>query len=370
MKNYPIYDVALSLIEGIGGVLARQLISYCGSAEEVFRTPKSKLIKIPQIGNHIANLIEEKSSLLKAEYQIETAAKYDIDILHLQSDNYPKKLKDLYDAPIILYYKGNANLNTEKSVAIVGTRNASDYGKQVTEELVKQLKKHNTLIVSGLAYGIDITAHRSSLQNNLDTVGILANGLDTIYPAVHKNTAQKMIEQGGLLSENSFGTKPDAMRFPARNRIIAGMSDAIIVVEAKAKGGAMITANIANSYNKDVFAIPGDIHSKTSEGCNNLIKSHRANLMTSIEDLEYIMNWNTNKKTQNKQKKLNFDQSNLNEIEKLIIQLLGDAEKKELFLDEITWKLEKNPSEISSALLNLELLSILKVLPGKKVVLN
>src|SRR5690606_16227964 len=205
--------------------------------------------------------------------------------------NYPTRLKQINDAPSLLYVKGNVDFENQKMVAIVGTRKATEYGKRCVEDLVAELVPHRATIVSGLAYGIDIHAHKQAVKNDLPTFGVMGSGMDIIYPSAHKETAKKMFANGGLITEHPFGTKPDAHNFPARNRIVAALSDAVIIVEAAAKGGALITADIANSYNKDVFAMPGNLRQSHSAGCNNLIKSNRAHLLTSVKDLEYIMNW-------------------------------------------------------------------------------
>lgn len=367
MQNL-LYEVALSLVEGVGAVTARNLLSYCGSAEAVFNTSESKLLKIPQIGSHLAKAIFQKNTLAEAEKEIALAQKYQIKILSFTNPDYPKRLKRLADAPIILYYRGEADINANKSIAIVGTRQASEYGKNVTEELVKQLQKHQLLIVSGLAYGIDIMAHRACLRHQISTIGVMASGLDVIYPATHKKTALQMMEEnGGLMTENRLGTKPDAMRFPARNRIIAGLTDAVIVVEAKAKGGALITANLANDYQKEVFAVPGSVFSSTSEGCHQLIKSHQAHLLTKIEDLESILQWNEQGNFIRKQQALQFENLILTTEEREILGILQNTPEKEMVLDEIAFKSTFSMAQINAFLMNLELAGLIKVLPGKKI---
>ncbi|MDX2301770.1 MAG: DNA-processing protein DprA [Microscillaceae bacterium] len=372
MNTSPFFEVALSLIDRIGAVTAKQLISYCGSAEAVFKTAKSKLLRIPQIGMHTAQLImdHQKEALEEAEKILQKAEKESVQILCFYQKDYPQRLKDIHDSPLILYYQGNTSLNPEKSVAIVGTRDASNYGKNITEELVADLQKHKVLIVSGLAYGIDIAAHRASLKNELPTVGVMASGIDIIYPSVHKNTAQQMLHAGGLLTESCFGTKPDAVRFPARNRIIAGLADAVVVVEAKEKGGALITAEIANGYHKDVFAIPGNINSKTSQGCNWLIKNHKANLISSVEDLIYMMNWDVQNDKPGRQQTLNFEKIDLDEPDRQIILCLQEKQNEGMRIDELSYKLQTPIAQIQARLMNLELLGLIQALPGKKFVLN
>ena len=372
MNPSPFFEIALSEIDRIGAVTARQLISYCGSAEAVFKTPKSKLLKIPQIGFHTAQLILEnhKTALLKAEQIIQQAEKGGTKIFSYFQKNYPQRLKDIHDAPLVFYYQGNADLNPKKSVAIVGTRDASNYGKNFAEELVNELQRHQTLIVSGLAYGIDIAAHRASLKYQLPTIGVMASGIDIIYPAAHKKTAFQMVKAGGILTENSFGTKPDAVRFPARNRIIAGLADAVVVVEAKTKGGALITAEIANNYHKDVFALPGSIHSRTSQGCNWLIKNHKANLISSAEDLIYLMNWSLDSDQESVQRQLDFSQTNLEEPDRLILNSLKEKQSEGLKIDELSLIMNQPVNQIQSRLLQLELQGLVKALPGKRFILN
>jgi DNA processing protein len=293
-------------------------------------------------------------------------------LLFYTDKDYPNRLKSIADAPALLYYKGNANLNTDKTVAIVGTRKATPYGKSITEEAVSELKKFKSLLViSGLAYGIDIAAHKSALKHNIPTLGIIANGLDIQYPSLHKNTILQMMEEGGILTEYRLGTKPDAPHFPARNRIIAGMADALIVVEAAVTGGALITADIANSYNKDVFAVPGNIGAIYSEGCNNLIKTHKASIYTGVKDLEYLMNWEENATAKNAAQiqavAKQIDMTLLEDEEKQVVHLLQN--RKEMLIDEISWQAQVPLSKLASVLLSLELQGIVKALPGKKFTL-
>ncbi len=234
-KETPFY-IALELIPGVGNVLAKHLVSYCGSAERVFTMPKGKLLKIPNIGEVLANSIRGNQFIKEAENEIEKALKNNIEILTFNDKAYPQRLRHVVDAPLVIYRKGETNLNPDKVVAIVGTREATPYGIDLTQQLVKNLSAHSSLmIISGLAYGIDICAHRKCLELDIPTVGVMANGLDLVYPFAHKNTAHKMLENGALISENRFGTKPDAPKFPKRNRIIAGMADVVIIVEAKKK---------------------------------------------------------------------------------------------------------------------------------------
>lgn len=359
--------LALHFISGVGDQLVKQLVSYCGSAEQVFKTPKGKLLKIPGIGPVTAESIRAGSTFHQAEKELKKAEKEETEILFYTDNKYPGRLKSIVDAPSILYHKGNANLNHSKSVAVVGTRQATEYGKEIVTKIVEELKPHDPLIVSGLAYGIDIQAHKQALKTNLPTIGVMGSGMDVIYPSVHKETAKKMINQGGLLTENHFGTKPDAHNFPARNRIIAGMCDALIVVEAAEKGGALITAEIANSYNKDVFAVPGSLGQTYSEGCNKLIRNNKATIYTSIKDLEYLMNWNVGEsKSKNGSKKIDF--SSFGVDEQKVLSMLQEKNGP-MMIDELTIKTALSPSLLASLLLALEFSNVVKSLPGKQFAL-
>ncbi|MFN6944419.1 MAG: DNA-processing protein DprA [Cytophagaceae bacterium] len=362
-KNLKVYEVAIGLVPGIGSAITRQLVSYCGSVDEVFKTKKGKLLKIPGIGQHLVDLIANAKFLKEAEAIVEKAEKTGVKLLFYTDKEYPQRLRHIYDAPTLIYYKGNGDLNNKKVISIVGTRKATDYGRAVTERIINDLSSHNTLIVSGLAYGIDITAHKSALSKGLATVGVMASGIDIIYPFVHRPTAEKMQEQGGILTEYTFRTEPEAHRFPSRNRIIAGMCDAVIVVEAAVKGGALITAEIANDYNRDVFAVPGTIVDDLSSGCNNLIKKHKANIYTDIKDLEYLLNWDLNLGEEVKPGK-GWDREAFSEEENVILELLSCGDN--IQIDDLSWKCQIPLSKLASLLLNLECLGMIKSLPGKK----
>jgi DNA processing protein len=364
MEEELLYQLALTQTPGIGPSNLKQLIAYCGNARAVFQSPKNKLQRIPGIGIKTITSILSSKNLPKAEAILKECKENHIRILFYTDSDYPNRLKQISDAPPIVYYKGNQNLNQDKIISIVGTRQATDYGKAFTETIIKDLSAHKPLIVSGLAYGIDICAHRAAMRNGLPTVGITASGLDIIYPPAHKETAFSMIEQGGLLSEYPPGVFPDAHHFPERNRIIAGMADAVIVIEAARRGGALITAEIANNYSKDVFALPGNINQKFSEGCNNLIKTHKACLLTGVKDLEYIMNWNENTSEVTQSRK-EFPQGEFSENEIKVLQLLFEM-SQEMMIDEISWKTQIPVNQIASLLLNLEFKGLIKALPGKK----
>lgn len=354
--------LALHFIPGIGDYTIRQLVSYCGSAENVFKTPKGKLLNIPGIGQVTAESISKGQPFKLAEKEVSLAATEQVQLIFYTDKNYPSRLKQINDAPSLLYCKGNIEFENPKTLAIVGTRKATDYGRQCIEELLRELIPHHVLIISGLAYGIDIQAHKHALKSNLPTLGVLGSGIDVIYPAAHKDTARKMLDHGGIVTENPFGTKPDAHNFPARNRIIAGLCDALVVVEAAEKGGALITAEIANSYNKDIFAFPGNIGQSYSEGCNNLIKSNKAYLITGAKDLEYLMNWDLNTPVAVRKEKVSLDA--FEPQEQHVIRTL-QVNNNQLMIDEISWRTDLPVSKLASILLALEFKGMITSLPGK-----
>lgn len=354
--------LALHFIPGLGDYSIRQLVSYCGSAEKIFTTPKGKLMKIPGIGQITADTILNGKPFKKAEGELTRAEKESVNLIFFTDKNYPSRLKQVNDAPSLLYTQGDIDFENTKTVGIVGTRNSTDYGKKCVEDLISGLVSHGALIVSGLAYGIDIQAHKQALKNNLPTIGVMGSGIDVMYPAAHKDVAKKMLLNGGLVTENPFGTKPEAHNFPARNRIVAGLSDAIIIVEAAEKGGALITAEIANSYNKDVFAFPGNIGQSFSEGCNALIKSNRAHLISSVKDIEYIMNWDT--KTEKTKTKKIFSLEKFEPNEQSILKIMLDK-NGQATIDELSWASTIPVSLLASLLLGLEFNNVIKSLPGK-----
>lgn len=356
-----LHQIALTLIPGVGSVNSRLLLKHFGSAEDIFMAKKSRLISIPGIGEKTAQSIMQHDFFERAEKELEFVEKYKIKTFFYSSDDYPKRLKNCFDAPVLLYYKGNAELNSTRVVSIVGTRNATSYGKELTESIVEELKKHNVLVVSGLAYGIDAMAHKACLKQNIPTVGVVGHGLDRIYPSAHRSLAEKMISNGGLLTEFPSQTKPARENFPMRNRIVAGMADATIIVEASLTGGALITAELANSYNRDVFSFPGNIKQEFSAGCNYLIKTNRANLITSAKDLEYILGWVTTQPIED-QKQLSL-RLNLSPDEKKIVDVL--LEKGQTGVDELAIETKLPQSKLAITILGLEMQGILIALPGK-----
>lgn len=361
-----IYEVALTRLPGVGAQLTRQLVSYCGSPKAVFQAPPGKLLKIPGVGPKLVKSIAEgaRSALVQAEECVKRAADEDVKLLFYTSPNYPDRLKQVPDAPTMLYYRGNANLNQRRIVSMVGTRQISNYGQAVTERIVEELKAFNVMIVSGLAYGVDVVAHRAALQAGLPTIGVMASGPDIVYPAVHRKYAERMLTQGGILTENTFGTKPDAPRFPARNRIIAGMSDCTIVVEAAMKSGTLITADIAHSYDKEVMAVPGNITSPVSEGTNYLIKSLKAVAYTSVQDLVELLNWDLEDEAAAKKVTPNFNAADFSADELKVLSVLQQTREEQM--DNLSWKSQIPVSLLASVLLGLEFKGIVKAMPGKR----
>ena len=280
MTNDLLYQIALTLVPNIGDVHAKILATHFGDASSIFNAKKKELESIEGIGTVRASAIKSFNNFASCEKEMEFIEQYKITPLFITDKDYPKRLLNCYDSPALLFYKGNTDLNISKIISVVGTRNNNDYGKAACEKLIDDLSNENILIVSGLAFGIDTIAHKTAVKNNLPTIGVLAHGLDRIYPPQNKTLAKQMVENGGLLTEFLSNTIPDKQNFPKRNRIVAGMCDAVIVIESSKKGGSLITAELGNSYNKDVFAIPGRIYDSKSEGCNYLIKNNKASLIT------------------------------------------------------------------------------------------
>lgn len=356
-----IYEIALTLVPGVGDVLARRLITHCGSAEAVFKEKKHRLLLIQGVGEYVAGNILKNSYLERAAREIEFATKYRIQILYYQNADYPARLRHCADAPIILYYKGNTSLNPRYCLSIVGTRRATDYGREYIRQLMEYLRDYEVLIVSGLAFGIDTAAHKAALDIGRPTVAVLGHGLDRIYPSQNRTLAKRMLENGGLLSDFPSGTGPDRENFPKRNRIIAGLADATLVIETGMRGGSLITADIANSYNRDVFALPGRVGDPLSEGCNWLIRTNRAALLDTPENLVQDLGWASpeNKPGQTQKKlfvELNPEESRIVEI----LQHLGQAS-----IDRICIDSQLPATRVAAALLNLELNGLLRCLPGK-----
>jgi DNA processing protein len=366
MNSELLYQFALTEVPNIGCVQAKILLQHFNLAE-IFNAKKSTLEKIEGIGTIRANSIKRFIDFSKAEEEIKFIEKFRITPLFITDKKYPQRLLNCYDSPTLLFYKGTADLNTSKIVAIVGTRTHTDYSKKITDKLVEDLSSQNILIVSGMAYGVDAIAHKAAIKNNLPTVGVLGHGLDQIYPPDHSGLAKDMLKHdGGLLTEFRSKTKPDKHNFPTRNRIVAGMSDATIVIESGIKGGSMVTAELANGYNKDVFAFPGKVTDSKSAGCNYLIKANKAILLTDAQELIEMMGWEEKKKSKVKTQKEIFIE--LSKEEKIIIDILN--EKETVHIDEINLRSGLSNSAIAVAILNLELQNVVNGLPGKMYKLN
>ena len=358
------YQIGITLVKGIGNITAKQIIENLDNVALLFTEKKHVLEKISGLSRRIINEIHSPDVLKRAEKEIRFIEKARIEPLFITDPAYPNRLKECVDAPVMLYFRGNADLNVEKVISIVGTRNATAYGKEITDKLVRDIREvfPETLIVSGLAYGIDIAAHRAALKENIATVGILAHGLDRIYPLVHRSAAAEMINAGGLLTDFISETNPDRQNFVKRNRIVAGMSDCTVVVESAQKGGALITANIADSYNRDIFAFPGKTYDKYSEGCNSLIKNKKAALITSAEDIFREMNWSDSPepvRTQAIQRVLFPD---LNPEEQKIMEILSKAGNMQLNL--LAIELDLPVSRLSVILFDLEMNGLVRCKPG------
>lgn len=359
-----IYKIGITRIPLVGAITARNLISYCGGPRAVFEARKRELLRVPGVGEQTATSIIRQQALLEAEAEIEFLEQYDVQPLFYLDPEYPRRLRHYPDSPVMLYYRGNAGLDAARIVAVVGTRRPTVQGRAFCEKLIEELKPYGPLIISGLAYGIDITAHRRCLETELPTVGVLGHGLRRIYPAQHFKIAQEMCQCGGLLTEYLSRTEPEREHFPMRNRIIAGLCDALVVVETARRGGSMISAELANSYHKDVFAVPGRVQDRQSEGCNLLIKSHKAALLESAEDLAYVMGWEKAGRQKAIQTSLFHE---LSEAEKLVVDLLRETEFAGI--DQLTLGAGKSNSEMAALLLNLEFKGLVKSLPGKRYAL-
>lgn len=356
-----LYLLALQKTANVGDILAKKLIHACGSAEEVFRSKSSQLAAIDGVGASRIRKLHDKSAMRLAEAELKFINDQSIETISFQDDRYPEKLKHCVDGPILLFAKGRANTNGPRMISIVGTREITSHGSEFCRNLIQDLAPLNPIIVSGFAYGVDIAAHQAALDCGLQTIGVVAHGLNQIYPKPHKKHVAEMLESGALLTEFWSTSEPEKENFVKRNRIVAGMSEATIVIESAEKGGSLITAKMAGDYNRDVFAVPGRTSDKFSRGCNNLIKSQRAHLLTSAADLVYILNWELPKR-------------NLKPVQKqLFIALEPDEEKiydyliavGKQVLDVIALECGFPIFKISSTLLNMELKGVVRPLPGK-----
>lgn len=360
------YEIALTFVPEVGAKTARALLARFETAEAIFNASPKELKTVDGIGEARAKKFKDKTFFELAEKELEFVVKNKVEVLFIGAEKYPKRFLNCEDAPTLLYYKGNADLNAEKIVAVIGTRKNTDYGQRATEDLIEGLQgMENIIVTSGLALGIDTFAHRASLKNKISTVGVMGHGLDRVYPYSNKSLANDMLHSGGLLTEFPSGTKPDRQNFPVRNRVVAGMSDITVIVESDVKGGAMITAYVAHSYNREVAAFPGRIYDSKSGGPNLLIKKQIASMITNADDLFELMNWGKHENGKAVQKKLFID---LLPDEQAIFDLL--KEKDSLHADELFHRSGFASPKLAAVLLQMEMQGIVKALPGKQYRLN
>ena len=358
-----LYLLALQKAPAIGDISAKKLVAKCGSAKQVFYEKKQNLLLIDGIGEKLLSNLDEGKLLPLAEQELNFINRQKIGFWVFNDDNYPERLKHCIDGPILLFNTGNIDLSNNRIISIVGTRNLTNYGRYFCEKLVEELKEVSPVIVSGFAYGTDICAQAAAIKNNLQTIGCLAHGLNQIYPKAHKKYINNVEQYGGFVSDFWSSDNLDRNNFLKRNRIIAGLSEATIVIESGKKGGSLVTADIANSYNREVFAVPGRINDPQSEGCNDLIKNQRAQLINSAQDVIDYLNWDIVRPSKNKvvQPELFIE---LNSEETIVTQILKENEK--IHLDELSIKSSLPIYKLSSMLLNLELKGLVRALPGKQ----
>lgn len=357
-----VHLLALLQVDGVGDIVAKKLINHCENAENVFKFKPSKLTSIDGIGQNLIRNLKDKSVFVKAKAELNYIKENNIQVCYFKDSNYPERLKHCIDGPVLLFYSGTINWNTRKIISIVGTRQITSYGTEFCKKLIAELAPLNPIIISGFAYGVDIIAHQAAIDNNLQTIGVLAHGLNQVYPKSHKKYIAKMEKNGGFMTEFWSTSNPEKENFVKRNRIVAGIAEATIVIESAEKGGSLITATMANDYNRDVFAVPGRTSDKLSQGCNNLIKTQRAHLLTSAADLLYILNWeiisSTNDKVIQKQLFISLDHD-----EQKIHDYLQQKGKQ--LLDIIAIECDFPVFKTASILLNMELKGIVRPLPGK-----
>lgn len=360
-ENELLYTLALQHVPNVGDITAKRLIAHCGSAEAVLKEKRQRLLKIDGIGEFVLSNLFDANHLKEAEKEIRFIEENNISVSYFEDAVYPEKLKHCIDGPILLFQTGNINLKQQHIISIVGTRKITTTGIAFCGKLIEALKPYNPVIVSGFAYGTDITAHKNAIQHNLQTVGCLAHGLNQIYPKVHKKYMVDVEKNGGFFSDFWSTDKFDKNNFLKRNRIIAGLSEATIVIESAEKGGSLVTADIAHSYNRDVFAVPGRTTDQLSAGCNNLIKYQKAHMMTTPLDVPYILNWQLEENKKPVVQKQLFVE--LDATEKLIYNYLKDNDKQQL--DSIALNCNIPIFKVSGTLLNMELKGVIRPLPGK-----
>jgi DNA processing protein len=360
-KNELIAMLRLQHVPNIGDVIAKRLIAHCGSPLAIFEENRNHLLKIDGVGTYTLKHLFDTEHLEAAEAELEFILKNDFDCTYFEDVDYPGFLKHCIDGPILLFREGNMDLSERKLISIVGTRQITSYGMAFCEELIASLAPLDPVIVSGFAYGVDIFAQREAMKHGLQTIGCLAHGLNQIYPKVHAKYQQDVLKHGGFMTEFWSTSKPDRENFLKRNRIIAGMTEATIVIESAEKGGSLVTADIAHSYNREVFAVPGRSSDKFSLGCNNLIKQQKAHMLTSAADLLYILGWDLEKKeVPSLQKQLFVD---LDANEQVIYDYLQQKGKQ--VLDSIALTCQMPIHQVSATLLGMEMKGVVRPLPGK-----
>lgn len=356
-----LYVLALQRAKGVGDIIAKKLISHCGSAKNVLKSKPSSIEKINGIGSYLLQNIFEKANIIDAEKELKYIQNNKVAYFYFLDDNYPSRLKQCVDAPIILFKEGNFELEEQRIISIVGTRNITSYGRDFCENFIEELKPYNPIIVSGFAYGVDICAHRAAVKNNLTTIGVMAHGLEEVYPKSHKKYIADIHKNGGFLTDFWHNDVLVRENFLKRNRIVAGISEATIIVESADKGGSLVTADIANSYNRDVFAVPGRTTDTFSKGCNDLIKRNKAAVLTCATDLVEMLNWNmVTEQPKIIQKQLFVD---LNDVEQTIYDFLFSNGKE--LLDIISLRCQLPIHQTTTVLFNLEMKGMIKPLPGK-----
>ena len=353
------YQIALTKIAGVGDKTGKTLVAYCGGVEHIWTKTKEELSEIPSIGMTTVNAILGMDPIEETREDIHYLKKNKINTAFYLSNDYPQRLKHYDDAPTLLYYKGDPLWDHARTVGIVGTRSPTENGKELCQKLVEELQTYGVIVISGLAYGIDTMAHKSAINIGMPNIAVMGTGIDKIYPSQNGRIARNILKNGMLITECKIGADPDRENFPKRNRIIAALSDALVVVESASKGGSLITAQLANGYHKDVFAFPGRVTDTYSAGCNKIIKEHRGNLLESASDIAYIMGWDK-KESQSLQTEL-FVQ--LSDLESQVVSLFSEA--KELRFDAIHAQAKMTMSQLSSTLLSLEFKGMITSLPGK-----
>lgn len=354
------YLLALLKVDGIGDIMAKKLLTHFGNPEAIFKVKSHQISGIDGVGSVLLRNLKDKTVFEKANKELEFIKSNAINVSFFQDESYPDRLKHCIDSPVLIFTSGTINLKNKKLISIVGTRQITSYGIEFCKKFIEDLAPLDPVIVSGFAYGVDIVAHQLAMDNNLQTIGVLAHGLNQIYPKTHKKYIARMEENGGFITEFWSSSNPDKEKFVRRNRIVAGMTEATIVIESADKGGSLITANLANDYNRDVFAVPGRVTDKYSQGCNDLIKTQKANVLTSAADLVYVLNWDIENKSKPVQKQL-FVELEVEE-QKIYDFLLKNG--KEL-LDVIALQCDFPIYKISGMLLNMELKGVIRPLPGK-----